>query len=105
MSGNNGSSFQKTARARLAWRAIGGERLRLGMAEIESQDIPEGLRNEPVELVAFPLAGAERSSALQRAILALVIPTHKRHFVPGESQFLTSSAYRRAKFFGSDRLA
>ena len=104
MSGNNGSSFQKTARARLAWRAIGGERLRLGMAEIESQDIPEGLRNEPVELVAFPLAGAERSSALQRAILALVMPTHKRHFARG-LQLLGSSTYRRTKLFESDRPA
>jgi hypothetical protein len=27
-------------------------------------------------------AGAERSSALQRAILALGMPTHKRHFAP-----------------------
>ncbi|MBZ5671415.1 MAG: hypothetical protein LAO04_17000 [Acidobacteriia bacterium] len=51
------------------------------------------------------LAGAERSSALQRVMLALVMPTHKRHFAPGDLQFLTSSTYRRAKFFGSDRLA
>jgi len=50
------------------------------------------------------LAGAERSSALQRAILALVMPTHKRHFAPGDLQFLTSSTYHRAKLFESDRL-
>jgi len=49
------------------------------------------------------LAGAERRSALQRAILALVMPTHKRHFAPGDLQFLTSSTYHRAKLFESDR--
>jgi hypothetical protein len=56
---------------------------------------PVGCRNT--------LAGAERSSALQRAILALVIPTSKRHFAPGDLQFLTSSTYHRAKLFESDR--
>ena len=29
--------------------------------------------------------------------------THKRHFAPGQLQFLTSSTYRRAKLFESDR--
>ena len=51
----------------------------------------------------FSMAGAERSSALQLAILALVMPTSKRHFAPGPLQFLTSSTYRRAKLFESDR--
>ena len=50
-----------------------------------------------------PLAGAERSSAPQHAILALVMPSHKRHFAPGQLQFLTSSTYRRAKLFERDR--
>jgi len=50
------------------------------------------------------LAGAERSSALQRAGLAQVMPTHKPHFVPGDLQFLTSNTYRRAKLLESDRL-
>jgi hypothetical protein len=49
------------------------------------------------------LAGAERSSALQHAILVLVMPTHQRHFAPGDLQFLTSSTYHRAKLFESDR--
>jgi hypothetical protein len=49
--------------------------------------------------VGLTLAGAERSSALQRAILALVMPTHQRHFAPGDLQFLTSSTYHRAKLF------
>jgi putative transposase len=31
------------------------------------------------------------------------MPTHKRHFAPGDLQFLTSSTYRRAKLFESDR--
>jgi len=30
------------------------------------------------------------------------MPTHKRHFAPGQLQFLTSSTYRRAKLFESD---
>ena len=51
-----------------------------------------------------PRAGAERSSALQRAILALVMPTHKRHFARGRLQLLASSTYCRAKLFESDRL-
>ncbi len=38
------------------------------------------------------LAGAERSSALWRAVLALVIPTHKRHFARARLRPLTSSA-------------
>ena len=54
-------------------------------------------------LSSLPLAGAEPSSALQHAILALVMPTSKRHFAPAELQFLTSSTYRRAKLFESDR--
>jgi hypothetical protein len=33
------------------------------------------------------------------------MPTHKRHFAPGQLQFLTRSAYRRAKLFEGDRLA
>jgi len=35
-------------------------------------------------------------------MLALVMPTHKRHFAPGDLQFLTSSTYHRAKLFESD---
>jgi hypothetical protein len=31
------------------------------------------------------------------------MPTHKRHFAPGQLQFLTSSTYRRAKLFESDQ--
>jgi hypothetical protein len=31
------------------------------------------------------------------------MPTHKRHFAPGELQFLASSTYPRAKLFESDR--
>ena len=65
------------------------------------------MRRHPIGNVLTPaqesLAGAERSSALQRAILALVMPTHKRHFAPGDLQFLTSSTYRRAQLFESDR--
>jgi hypothetical protein len=56
------------------------------------------------EVLVVPLAGAERRSALQRAGLAQLMPTHKRHFVPGDLQFLTSSTYRRAKLLESDRL-
>jgi len=52
----------------------------------------------------LPRAGAERSSALQRAVLSLVTPTHKRHFARG-LQLLGSSTYRRAKLFESDRPA
>ena len=48
------------------------------------------------------LVGAERSSALHRAILVLVMPTSKRHFAPGQLPFLTSSTYRRAKLLESD---
>jgi len=51
------------------------------------------------------LAGAERSSALQRTTLALVVPTRKRRFAPGGLHFLTPSTYHRAKLFASDRLA
>ena len=51
----------------------------------------------------MPQAGAERSSALQCPILALVMPTSKRHYAPGDLQFLTSSTYRRAQLFESDR--
>jgi putative transposase len=50
-----------------------------------------------------PLAGAERSSALQRAILVLVMPTSKHHVAPGQLQFLPSSTYRRAQLFERDR--
>jgi len=49
-------------------------------------------------------AGAERSYALRRAVLALVTPTHKRHFARG-LQLLGSSTCRRAKLFESDRTA
>jgi hypothetical protein len=49
------------------------------------------------------LAGAERSSELQHAILALVTPTPKRHFASGQLQLLTRSTYRRAKLPESDR--
>ena len=31
------------------------------------------------------------------------MPTSKRHFAPGQLQFLTSSTYRRARLFASDR--
>ena len=31
------------------------------------------------------------------------MPTHKRHYAPGDLQFLTSSTYRRAKLFESNR--
>jgi putative transposase len=31
------------------------------------------------------------------------MPTFKRHFAPGQLQFLTSSTYRRARLFASDR--
>jgi hypothetical protein len=31
------------------------------------------------------------------------MPTSKRHFAPGQLQFLTSSTYRRAALFESDR--
>ena len=48
-------------------------------------------------------AGAERSSALGDAILWLLMPTLKRHFVSGQLQFLTSSTYRRAQLFASER--
>jgi len=51
------------------------------------------------------LAGAERSSALERAILGLVTPTHKLHFARGRLELLTNRTYRRAKIFESDRLA
>jgi hypothetical protein len=36
------------------------------------------------------LAGAKRRSALQRAMLALVMPTHERHFALGRLQLLNS---------------
>lgn len=39
--------------------------------------------------------GAERRSALQRARLALVLPTHKRKFARGRPQLRSSSAYGR----------
>jgi hypothetical protein len=41
------------------------------------------------------MAGTERSSAIQRA-LALVIPTHKRHFARGRLQLLISRTYCHA---------
>ena len=31
------------------------------------------------------------------------MPTSKRHFAPGQLQFLTSSTYRRARLFASDK--
>ena len=31
------------------------------------------------------------------------MPTHKRHFAPGQLQFLTSSTYHRGKLIESDR--
>jgi len=31
------------------------------------------------------------------------MPTHKCHLAPGQVQFLTSSTYRRAQLFESDR--
>jgi hypothetical protein len=51
------------------------------------------------------LAGAERTSAPQRTILVLVMPTHKRLFARGRLQLLTSSTYRRDKLLESDRVA
>jgi hypothetical protein len=47
----------------------------------------------------------ERSSALQRATLALVVPSRKGRFAPAELQFLTRTTYHRAKLFESDRPA
>ena len=31
------------------------------------------------------------------------MPVYKRHFEPGQLQFITASAYRRTKLFDSDR--
>jgi hypothetical protein len=59
----------------------------------------------PSRGISSSLAGAERSSALQRAILALAMPTRKRHFAPGRLQLLISRTFCRAKLFESDRLA
>jgi hypothetical protein len=39
--------------------------------------------NSQMDWNSFSQAGAEHNSALQRAILALVMPTYKRHFAPG----------------------
>jgi len=50
-------------------------------------------------------AFVENAHQFQRAILALVMPTHKRHFALGRLEFLTSRTYRHAKLFKSDRLA
>src|SRR5271157_1312080 len=47
---------------------------------------------------------ADHSSAPIGAILALVLPTHKRHFAPGRLPLLASSTYRRARLFESDQL-
>jgi hypothetical protein len=41
-------------------------------------------RNFLYEFAVNRLAAAERSSALQRAILALLMPTHKRHLASAE---------------------
>jgi hypothetical protein len=61
-------------------------------------------------LVFVVLVAAERPrcathSALQRAALALVVPTHKHHFARGRlQQLLTSSTCRRDKL-ENDRVA
>jgi hypothetical protein len=49
------------------------------------------------------LGGAECSSSLQVAVLALVVSTHKRHFARGLQ--LSGSTYRRAELLASDRPA
>jgi hypothetical protein len=63
-------------------------------AELNVQAHPLG------HVTSYSLAGAERSSALQRALLGLLMPTHKRHFARGV-QLLGSTTYRRAKLFES----
>jgi hypothetical protein len=45
------------------------------------------------------LAAAERCSALRDAILALIMPTRKGYFAPGDLQFLANSSCRRGKLF------
>ena len=51
-------------------------------------------------------AGGERSSAFWLPIryTPLVMPVSRRHFAPGQLQFITSSTYRRTKLFDSHRL-
>lgn len=49
------------------------------------------------------LAGAECGPAPQQATLALVTPSPKRHFAPGQLPFLSRSTYRLAKLFKSER--
>jgi hypothetical protein len=49
----------------------------------------------------FWIAAAGRA-ALQRAVLALVMLTHKRHLARG-LQLLGSGTYRSARLFESDR--
>jgi hypothetical protein len=51
-----------------------------------------------------PVAGRHRAQlCASRATLALVMPTHKRHFGLGYLQFLTRSTYHRAELLESDR--
>jgi len=52
-----------------------------------------------------PPAGADRSSAFRVPIryTALAMPVSRRHFAPGQLQFITSSTYRRTKLFDSHR--
>jgi len=65
----------------------------------------ECILNSESSTAAFrALLAGWRSSALQRAVLALVMPTHKRHLARG-LQLLGSTTYRRAKPFESDRPA
>jgi hypothetical protein len=52
-----------------------------------------------------PVDMTNRSSALQRVTLALVLHSHKRRFAPGDLQFLTRSTYHRAQLLEIDRLA
>jgi hypothetical protein len=56
------------------------------------------------EVFGWGIRWLARSSALQRAVLALALPAHKRHFAPGRLQLLASTTYRRAKPFESSRL-
>jgi RHS repeat-associated protein len=48
-----------------------------------------------------PRAGAERSSAFGRILRGMTRPA--RYFHPGQLQFITSSTYRRAQLFESER--
>jgi REP element-mobilizing transposase RayT len=59
-------------------------------------------------ILHIPRAGAraERSSAFRFPVLYTdpAMPVSRRCFAPGESQFITSSVYRRRRLFASPRL-